>query len=50
MITFKKEDKVKYIDENSSLINILKADGWEEDKPEVIEVKEEKISRKPKGK
>ena len=39
MLKLTKEDKVKIIDPDSSLIDILKNDGWE---------LEEKKSRKPK--
>lgn len=28
MLTFTKNENTKFIDENSSLINVLKADGW----------------------
>jgi len=36
MITLKKDDKVKKLDDNSTLVPILKANGWkqeEEQKP-----------------
>lgn len=33
MLTFKKDDAVKYIDPKSDLIPILEAEGWKEDKP-----------------
>lgn len=45
MLTFKKGDAVKVIDPQSSLIDVLDADGWElqDDKPET-----EKPKRKAK--
>jgi hypothetical protein len=41
MLTFKKGDAVKFIDPQSSLIDVLDAQGWElqEDKPAKTEKK-----------
>ncbi len=33
MLTFKKDDKTKFIEKDSKLIPILEADGWAVDKP-----------------
>lgn len=42
MITYIKDDKVKYINENSSLKAIIEADGWKVKKtPKKKEVKKE---------
>ena len=41
IITLKKDDSIKLIDENSSLLEVLKASGWEV-------VTEVKTTKKPK--
>jgi hypothetical protein len=45
MLTFTKDGGVKYVDEGSSVIAVLKADGWKEVKDDEPELKSRKTKK-----